>query len=759
MSDFLLHSGSLEQVYLDANATTPVLPSIADVVCHAMQICFGNPSSPHITGIQAKHLLEQTRQKARQVIGANEGDILFTSGATEGIQTAIVSTLINAKNHTISEPVLLYGTTEHKAVPNTLKHWNSVLGINAEILAIPVNNKGLLDLNFIAKHIDRALMICTMAVNNETGVYQDLVTIESVIRSGNVDVSWMVDCVQALGKQALALSDTSIDYAPFSGHKLYAPKGVGMLYIRQGSPYTPFIAGGGQESGMRSGTENLPGIAGLNKLFSLLLDKADTTFKPAHVLNSYRDKIFNALTDTFGDITFNHDFSCSVPTTLNFCVNDLTSKEVIDLFDAAGIRVSGGSACSSGASQSFVLDAMGATQWHSENAIRLSFGPAASMQEIEHACERIRALKEVLQANCLIVSDSTSPTSEICALGLTQFRHQGACSWLYVYDNQHAVIIDPVMELLPRFEKIVNTQRLTITAILNTHLHQERTCALALTRHVLAPHIADDGIDELGWPLSQNYIDLQTMVLQKITTPGHSEDSVSYLLKDDDGKVFYCFCGDLLLPAGLGNTALVGGSAKQMAVSLRELAGYLNPDSVVCSGHDYQQCFAMNWAVQQRQTPLLKKLVDGHITQEQFIEQKQRADTLQHTKENTLCGYVVSQPIQPLAQINLAQAKALLNKNDVFLIDTREPYEHGANNICDALQVSGDKTLNIPLSRMANAIVHNQLNKSAEYILVCRSGNRSKLAAANLCELGFNKVYNLSGGLALNVPTHIEGHD
>ncbi len=99
MSEYLLPDEPVKQVYLDANATTPVLPCIVDVVCHAMQTCFGNPSSPHITGIQAKHLLEQTRQKARAVIGANNGDILFTSGATEGIQTAVVSTLINAKTH------------------------------------------------------------------------------------------------------------------------------------------------------------------------------------------------------------------------------------------------------------------------------------------------------------------------------------------------------------------------------------------------------------------------------------------------------------------------------------------------------------------------------------------------------------------------------------------------------------------------------------------------------------------------------------
>ncbi|ASM50446.1 hypothetical protein PESP_a2481 [Pseudoalteromonas espejiana DSM 9414] len=739
MSEFLLHDEQAAQVYLDANATTPVLPCIAEVVSHTMQICFGNPSSPHISGIQAKYLLEQTRQNARKVIGAPNGDILFTSGATEGIQTAIVSTLINAKNHTIKKPVLLYGATEHKAVPNTLKHWNSVLGINAELLAIPVDSNGILDLAFISDHINNALMICTMAVNNETGVYQDLATIEQVIRSQNKSVSWMVDCVQALGKQALALSDTSIDYAPFSGHKLYAPKGIGFLYIKNGSAYTPFIAGGGQESGMRSGTENLPGIAGLNKLFSLLLDKSDNTFKSVAVLNSYRGQLLNALKNTFGEITFNHDFNHSVPTTLNFAVNALTSKEVIDLFDATGIRVSGGSACSTGAKRSFVLDAMGATDWQSENAIRLSFGPAATQAQIDQACTRISSLKAVLEANCLIVSDSASPRQEVCALGLTQFRHQGACSWLYVSDDKSAVVIDPIIELIPRFEKIVKTQQLTVKAILDTHKHQERTSAVSLLSDVLAVNAANEQTIKLG-----------NKTLTTLHTPGHSKDSVSYLLKDDEtAHVDYCFCGDLILPAGLGNTSLEGGSAAQMATSLQLLATTLSDNTVMCSGHDYQQCFAINWRTTRAQTALLSPLLNKEITTDEFVEQKIKSEELHINSDNQLCGYVQAAVQTRAKQLNYQQAKTFLTKPNVYLIDTREPYEHSAVNVGDIFSAPSSHTLNISLSRMANAVVQNQLNPDHTYILLCRSGSRSKIAAANLQQLGYPHIYNVEGGLAL----------
>jgi len=750
MSEFLLPDEPLKQVYLDANATTPVLPCIADVVSHTMQICFGNPSSPHISGIQAKHLLEQTRDKARAVIGAKNGDILFTSGATEGIQTAVVSTLINAKKHTIKNPVLLYGATEHKAVPNTLKHWNNVLEINAQVLAIPVDSNGILDLDFIAKHINNALMICTMAVNNETGVYQDLAAIEQTIRSRNNNVSWMVDCVQALGKQALALSDTTIDYAPFSGHKLYAPKGIGLLYIKSGSAYTPFIAGGGQESGMRSGTENLPGIAGLNKLFSLLLDKTDDTFKSLDTLNSYRSELHEALKNTFGDITFNHSFEHSVPTTLNFAVNDLTSKEVIDLFDAAGIRVSGGSACSTGAAQSFVLDAMGASKWQSENAIRLSFGPAATQQDITYACERIRALKQILQANCLIVSDSTTPQQEVCALGLTQFRHQGACSWLYVSDDKHAVIIDPIIELIPRFEKIANTQNLKVAAVLNTHKHQERESATQLLTSVLAHRVVKGEVDALGWPINLATITLTNDVLEKVATSGHSKDSVSYLLKNSAGETRYCFCGDLILPAGLGNTSLKGGDAKAMAQSILTLSKQLTNKSIICSGHDYQQCFAMNWAVQQKQTPLLSALKNNDISIDEFALQKQQYDALKQVNNTQLCGYVNALPEIDTQQLSFKDAKAMLSTDSTYLIDTREPYEHGATNVAHLFNTPNANTLNIPLSRMANAVFEGQLNKKNTYILLCRSGNRSKIAANNLMQLGYKTVYNLNGGLALS---------
>ena len=406
----------LSLIYLDANATTQVLPQAAAAALSTMETLFGNPSSGHVTGLQAKQIIDETRQQAQTIIGAGNGKVIFTSGATEGIQTAILSALQHAKTTLDSSKkyCLLYGATEHKAVPESLKHWNKILEINAEIKAIPVNELGQLDINFIAKEVPDALMICTMAVNNETGVYQDINLLDQTIRANNKDTAWMVDCVQSLGKTDLNLAETSIDYAPFSGHKLYAPKGVGFMYIKDTSPFTPFIDGGGQASGLRSGTENLPGLAALNVIFSMLNKATKNTFTALKTLHLFRQQIATALTQAFPEIVFNHSFENSVPTTINFTIPGFSSKEIMDLFDAANIRVSPGAACSSKVTGSFVLDAMGLPNWQSESAIRRSFGPAMTQPQMDDTYTRIvTAAKAIKQSKLKEKHSNTADKQEL----------------------------------------------------------------------------------------------------------------------------------------------------------------------------------------------------------------------------------------------------------------------------------------------------------------------------------------------------------
>ncbi|KNC65675.1 aminotransferase class V-fold PLP-dependent enzyme [Pseudoalteromonas ardens] len=747
----MIQSEQDQLIYLDANATTPVLPEIAKVVVHTMQVCFGNPSSAHIMGVQAKHLMEEARNKGREVIGATSGELLFTSGATEGIQTAIVSALsdyVQRADKAYEKPVLMYGATEHKAVPNTLKHWNRLLGLDAQILEIPVDSKGILDLDFIAEHVEQAVMVCTMAANNETGIKQDLFRLEQVIREGNAKTAWMVDCVQALGKLPLQLSQTTIDYAPFSGHKLYAPKGIGFLYIRSGSPYTPFIAGGGQESGMRSGTENIPGIAALSTLFDMLLDKENSPFNPVEQLEKHRSMLAEAIETTFKQVTFHHDFALSVPTTLNFSVDHLTNKEVIDLLDAAGIRVSGGSACSSGSSRSFVLDAMNVPDWQSENAIRLSFGPADSEAQIRQACEALKSLQPILENNCLVVSDSTAPEQEACAVGLTQLRHQGACCWLYVTPDKQAVIVDPVPELVPRLQRLLDKQGLACRALLKTHLSEQASDAVNLLSHNL---IEDKVLDDFGWPVEGTLGLLQDSLIQLPGAERESENRCYLLMQGDDVSV--CFAGKLILPQGLGDSQGETACAASMAETLLRLNEILDDNSLICSALDYQQCFAINWHAQVQVSPLLGRLLNGACSTDEFVEQKVSIDSDSSTFRERFLGALMDSAVPAVKALNRSAAEEWLQCHEGMIIDCREPYEsdvsrRGITELFGNLAVG--RVLNIPLSRMTDVLRNGALDSSQHYLLVCRTGNRSMQAGNTLAMLGFDRVANLAGGLALN---------
>jgi cysteine sulfinate desulfinase/cysteine desulfurase-like protein len=221
------------EIYLDANATTPVLPVAQAAALACMSEQFGNPSSTHATGLRAHALLDDTRARARRVLGAPTGQLLFTSGATEGIQTAVLSALSSLRGRDDVD-CLLYGATEHKAVPAALHHWNRLLDLGLVVAPIPVDPQGRHDLDWLRRHAGRAGLVCTMAANNESGVISDLDGIEAALADS--PALWLVDGVQGLGKLDLRLAERRIDYAPFSGHKLYAPKGIGLLYVREGAP-------------------------------------------------------------------------------------------------------------------------------------------------------------------------------------------------------------------------------------------------------------------------------------------------------------------------------------------------------------------------------------------------------------------------------------------------------------------------------------------------------------------------------------------
>jgi cysteine sulfinate desulfinase/cysteine desulfurase-like protein/rhodanese-related sulfurtransferase len=390
-----------QTLYLDSNATSSVLPAAVAAASACMAQCFGNPSSSHSHGLVAKHLLDQTRDMAGAVIGAGEGELVFTSGATEAIQTAVLSALCAIRaRRAAGQPtgeLLLYGATEHKAVPEALAHWNQVLGTGLVLQVLPVDQYGRHDAAALASLLPKTAMLCTMAANNETGTVSDLEGIARLLATAAHRPLWLVDGVQALGKMDLQLPARGVDYAVFSGHKLHAPKGIGLLYVRRGAPFTPLVVGGGQEAGLRSGTENMPGIAALGAVLQALQE--GDTFTSHATLKALRDQLEHALRSAFPAIVFNTPLEHSLPTTLNFSVPGLPSKRVLDVFDAAGLRVSAGSACSAGkAEPSHVLVAMGLPAWRCESAVRLSIGLLSTEAQVTAACDAIARCGQALAA-------------------------------------------------------------------------------------------------------------------------------------------------------------------------------------------------------------------------------------------------------------------------------------------------------------------------------------------------------------------------
>jgi cysteine desulfurase len=741
------------EIYLDANATTPVLAQARAAALATMADDFGNPSSIHSTGLKARALMDGVRSRARRVLGAPTGQLLFISGATEGIQTAVLSALSALRARREAEgdsapDLLLYGATEHKAVPEALKHWNALLGLNLQVMAIPVGPTGRHDLAWLREHAPRAGLVCTMAANNETGVITDLDGIAAALQDS--PALWMVDGVQALGKLPLRLVERRIDYAPFSGHKLYAPKGIGMLYVREGAPFTPLLAGGGQEGAQRSGTENMSGIAALGAVLSAL--QSGTGFKNHATLADYRSRLVEALLDAFPGLVFNAPLDLCLPTTLNFSVPGISSKLLLDLFDAADVRVSGGSACSAAqAKPSFVLEAMGLPTWQTASAVRLSFGPATDAEFIDEACARIRACGESLRECCL----GSTPSQALPVEGVTRFVIDAACCYLVADAASHrCVVIDPLPELTDRLVQQIRCQGYTLAAVIDTHSHGDHVSSAGDLR-AAAGELLEGGVtaklDLLGWPRGTEHISLGHSSLTRLALPGHTEDSTAYLLRDAQG-LRMAFVGDTVMPGALGRSDFAQSAPLAFAASLRRLEEAVGPHGLLAPGHDYDQRIATTLSTECAVQPLLSRVLRGAMEAAEFAAAKAALEQeLDLTEFHTVaCGARVDcavdttpHELEPGALHDVLQAGAGL-----LLVDVREPYEQRMSSTPDL--GPGARCQAVPMSRLLNALPGwLALPAETPVLFFCRSGNRSTQAAKALRRLGHVRAWSLAGGLAL----------
>jgi cysteine desulfurase len=770
------------EIYLDANATTPVLDEARDAALAAMTDDFGNPSSTHSAGLRARALMDGVRARARRVLGAPDGRLLFLSGATEGIQTSVLSALrALAARRAAGQPMpmqLLYGATEHKAVPEALRHWNALLGLGLEVTAIPVDQHGRHDLAWLRAHAPHAGLVCTMAANNETGVVSDLAGIADAL-AGSPGL-WMVDSVQALGKITQRLdtgwSGRRIDYAPYSGHKLYAPKGIGMLYVREGAPFTPLMAGGGQEGASRSGTENMAGIAALGAVLTAL--ESGQRFRDAATLAAFRDRLADALATAFPGLVFNAPRELSLPTTLNFSVPALGSKLVLDLFDAAGMRVSAGSACGAArAEPSYVLQAMGLPAWQAGSAVRLSFGPIVDEGFIAEACARIRACGEAVRATCL---GSTGSGPAGLADGVTRHEVDGACCYVLAdAATRRCVVIDPLPELTQPLAQWLRCQGYALAAVLDTHSHGDHASSAPELRAALPADPALAGpIDALGWPVGHAHIDLGTRQLTRLATPGHTEDSTTYLLHDAAGlgerpavagltqptdrtaaglcgrlgAPITAFVGDMVMPGALGRSDFAQSAPLAFAPSLLELARVAGRGTLLLPGHDYDHRLATTLAVEATAQPLLGAVLDGSMDARTFAAAKATLETgLGLTEHQTLaCGARVDGGCEAeVVELDASAFQALLAAEPApLLVDVREAYEQRLGQV--PATGSAARLQPVPLSSLLHALPGwLALPEDAPLVFVCRSGARSAVAARALRRLGRRQAFSLGGGIAL----------
>jgi cysteine desulfurase len=363
----------MRRVYLDNNATTPVLPEVFDAMRPYFAERFGNASSIHHHGQETRAAVERARESVAALLGCRASEIVFTSGGTEGDNLAI-SGLTRAGDHVITS------TIEHHAVLNSCKHLEAM---GCEVTYVPVDGRGLVDPDDVRRALrPHTKLISIMMANNETGVLQPVDEIGKIAAAA--DVYFHTDAVQAAGKVPVDVSRIGCDLLTISGHKLHGPQGVGAIYVRKGTNLQPMLYGGSHERSRRAGTENVPGIIGFGKAAELArkaLERGDLTR-----MSALRDHIEQKILSEVDATGVNGEGAPRVPNTTNIHFDYIEGEALVIALDLKGLAVSTGAACSSGAIEpSHVLTAMGLPPEIARASLRFSLGKLNSSDDVEFA--------------------------------------------------------------------------------------------------------------------------------------------------------------------------------------------------------------------------------------------------------------------------------------------------------------------------------------------------------------------------------------
>ena len=371
-------------VYLDHAGTTPLDPKVLEAMVPYFSQRFGNPSSLHSVGQEARYALDEARERVAGVLHCRPREVVFTGGGTESDNAAIhgvATALHETGNHIVTSSV------QHHAVLHTCQYLESQ---GFELTYLPVAADGMVHPEAVYNAItERTTLVTFMYGNNEIGTINPISEISKSIRKRAEEMSRTIvfhtDAVQAAGYLTLDVANLGVDLLSLSGHKFHGPKGTGVLYIKRGTPYLPLIHGGGQERERRSGTENIPGIIGL----SLALEAADSTREAtSEHCAALRDRIIESVLERIPGTRLNGHATQRLPNNANFSFTGVEGEPILLGLDVAGIAASSGSACSSGSLEpSHVLLALGQSAEVARGSLRLTLGRGNTDEEVDYLLE------------------------------------------------------------------------------------------------------------------------------------------------------------------------------------------------------------------------------------------------------------------------------------------------------------------------------------------------------------------------------------
>lgn len=370
-------------IYFDNAATTRVFPEVLEAMQEAMEVTYGNPSAKHIKGMEAENKIKEAQEVIAKTLRAKPKEIFFTSGGTESNNTAILGTAMANRRkgmHIITTKI------EHASVYEPMYHLEN---LGFEITYLDVDSSGIINLDQLNDAIrEDTILVSCMMVNNEIGTIEPIAEIGKLIKEKNLDTIFHVDAIQAYAKMPIVPKNMGIDLLSMSGHKIHGPKGVGFIYIKEGTKISPIIFGGGQQKGMRSGTENVPGIAGLSAACKKMIgDQYENAEKIRQVKEYFQERI--------REIEGIKDNSGQAPHVASISFQKLRSEVLLHALEDKGIYVSSGSACSSNKKQavSGTLNAIGLGDEWKDGTLRFSFSIENTKEEVD---ETIEALKELV---------------------------------------------------------------------------------------------------------------------------------------------------------------------------------------------------------------------------------------------------------------------------------------------------------------------------------------------------------------------------